>query len=324
MSRLKKYYFLSTIISITILNTINCYDTKSDDDACYRECEGTTFGCKTKLIYWNGEDVEGVYKLNNGIINITCTFDSLPRSVNVRWKFKRSPYVLSDSSVNNYIGNDNVYEKLKCHQLEYTHSCNVSPDHVQRAFSTCVLNVANIDMTGFYKCEAIDTNSGIVLAQSNEIAVKVIGIQSVRIYESKLIPQKSGYVQLEICANSLPRISWLTNSVVLQPEESKHLFSSSPITKIPNINEDTKIIPRMQPLNALEKSDPFCYYAQLFISNVDKQIENLKVSLAIEAEVEIRHLNIKIEDVKENSGMINNCYNKFNVLTVIAFLFLMI
>uniref|UniRef100_A0A0K0DVK3 Ig-like domain-containing protein n=1 Tax=Strongyloides stercoralis TaxID=6248 RepID=A0A0K0DVK3_STRER len=249
-------------------------------DECYKNCEKTKLGCKTRLVKSNIKSESGVYKLNEGILNFTCLFESLPGVVNIKWKFKKSPNVLNYSPGNIHeINNDReVYKNIKCDQLKYSHDCSGNTEgHL--SFSNCLLEVRDIRMTGYYKCEAVDSLTGQILSTGIETKVRVIGLQSIDVVKSRLVPFKSGYVQIKVCANSYPFITWILKDTILQPTESKYHYSSSKMSNVPFYNIDDKENLSFQNIKNISLSDPFCYYVQLFINNVNKDIEDLHVGV---------------------------------------------
>lgn len=56
-----------------------------------------------------------------------------------------------------------MYKNIKCDQLKYSHDCSGN-DKGHLSFSNCILEVRDIRMTGYYKCEAIDSLTGQVLS----------------------------------------------------------------------------------------------------------------------------------------------------------------
>uniref|UniRef100_A0A0N4ZUU8 Ig-like domain-containing protein n=1 Tax=Parastrongyloides trichosuri TaxID=131310 RepID=A0A0N4ZUU8_PARTI len=267
-----------------------------ENDECQKNCEGTRFGCKTKLLKSSGEQESGVYKLNQDYINLTCLFESLPRLVDIKWKFKPDSDILniqkSLQKSSNY-GNE-MYRKLKCDQLKFSHDCKGGADgHL--SFSNCILKLNDIRMSGYYKCDAVNPSTGQTLAEGINTKVRVIGIQSIDVVETRLISGHSGFVEVKICANSVPSISWIIDSTILQPGESKTRYSSSQYSKYQfhNMKETNETM--FVKAKDRENIDPFCNYVQLFISNVEEEIENLQIGVQNDSGYYIKNLNLKME-----------------------------
>uniref|UniRef100_A0A0K0FI29 Ig-like domain-containing protein n=1 Tax=Strongyloides venezuelensis TaxID=75913 RepID=A0A0K0FI29_STRVS len=284
-------YFLSFIL-------INIVVFSKQSDECYQNCENSKLGCKVRLLKSNGKSQSGIYRINEGLLNFTCLFESLPRVVNIKWKFKSSPNVLNENNLpdNGYQSDDDrkVYKSIKCDQLKYSHDCSVgSEGHL--SYSNCLLEVRDVRMTGYYKCEAVNPLTNQVLGTGVESKIRVIGLQSVDVVESRLFYQKSGYVQVKVCANSYPSITWILRSTILQPGESKQYYSSSKISNVlfKNLNdkEDNVVV---QSLKNMSQHDSYCHYVQLFVSSVREEIEDLHVGVTNDNGYSLVKLNLKI------------------------------
>lgn len=144
----------------------------------------------------------------------------------------------------------------------------------------------------------------------------MIGLQSVEVVNSRLVSLKSGYVQIKVCANSYPFITWILKDTILQPNESKYYYSSSKMSNVPFYNINKNEDKNFQSIKNLSLSDPYCYYVQLFISNVNKDIEDLHVSISNDIGNSLVKLNLQIEN-KNSSNR-----NKIKTTVIILFVYI--
>ncbi|GMR55112.1 hypothetical protein PMAYCL1PPCAC_25307, partial [Pristionchus mayeri] len=233
---------LRIILFSSLLSLVSAYES-----SCTSDCSATSVPrCGVWMNSERIKEADGIYKLNEGVMNVSCSFSSLPGPSSISWLHR--PSSLS------------TWMPFTCSSKDEQISC--SPSSAQTVSSVCILRTSALNMTGSYKCEAVvDTGSDNAKASSSEVSISVEGIESVQIVDKSLVDDRQGYVEAKICANPQPEVWWSTGGEgLLKPGQSLSNYASSHLAKT---------LVRENPSGPASPL-PYCYQVRLIVNRVNK------------------------------------------------------
>ncbi|KAF8358352.1 zig-9 [Pristionchus pacificus] len=236
--------FPLSMIRIILISLVISLATADESSSCTSPCSKTSLPqCGMWLNSERMTEAAGIYELGEGIMNVSCSFSSLPRPSIISWLHRPSP--------------SSSWIPFTCSTKDENISCSTTSE--QKVSSLCILRTSLLNMTGSYKCEASTLNDD-SKASSSEVSISVVGIESVQIAEKSLRPGHSGFVEVKVCANPQPEIWWSTSEGLLKPGQTLSNFASSHLAK-----STVKTLP-----NGPASPIPYCYQARLVVATVNK------------------------------------------------------
>ncbi|KAI6181982.1 Ig-like domain-containing protein [Aphelenchoides fujianensis] len=156
------------------------------------------------------EAQSGLYDLNNGQLELECSFLSLPTEVHVHWKFKPKGATHWTAA------------PCTTHQK---HQCNASALGEHRTTSTCG---GSPSLSGSYRCQ---TNFQDELIYGTESVIEVVGLgEQFAVVEKKTREREAGFIEIEVCGNPKPQLFFVSDRLVLQPGDSAAGYAASPLS----------------------------------------------------------------------------------------------
>uniref|UniRef100_A0A914EJY2 Ig-like domain-containing protein n=1 Tax=Acrobeloides nanus TaxID=290746 RepID=A0A914EJY2_9BILA len=218
--------------------------------------------CKVVIEKDTMKEIRGIYKILNGIINMTCAINSLPTPVNILWKYRPKT--------------ENKFISVPCGNEQKTESCNVNENGEHHTVGHCSVPTNHLTLSGFYRCEALQSNG--ILVASNESEIEIIGIEYTNKVQDRLVIGEDGYIDVKICANPQPELFWvLPQGQIIQPGHGQLRFSASNIW-----HDQNKPVEKDGPSERI----PYCYRNKLIIGSVAK--EDKEIFLIVRNEGETR------------------------------------
>jgi len=175
----------------------------SGDKSCETKCSDEKFPrCGAWIDSDNNQLATGVYLLDEGYVNLTCTVNSLPRPTTIRWYFE-------PEFANGPVG-DRI--PLTCSSLRTSTECKHNDFGEHKVISVCLLKITRLEQTGSYFCSGqLEKYED---AESSKIRVHAFGIANISLYEKSeyfniLEYGKIGRIRIKICANPKPHLVWV-------------------------------------------------------------------------------------------------------------------
>jgi hypothetical protein len=263
-------FVIFTFIVLKFAAHIGNVQAEACRSVCYNEQKPK---CGITLEESSIADIEGIYELLDGLINLKCSFKSLPTPVQVHWKYRPK--------------GDTKFHDIPCGNQRKTEECNFNGQGEHLTLAACAVRANWLNLTGMYRCEATQS-SGTFLA-SDQADIEVIGIESIERKALKLRYGERGYIAIQVCANPKPQLFWhLPNGDILQPSQSAGKYSVSAIVNARTENDKPE-----WPSQYLQ----YCYRNKIVIADVDRMDHNIALLVQNEAESQKATLDLRVWDV---------------------------
>ncbi|CAD6184967.1 unnamed protein product [Caenorhabditis auriculariae] len=216
--------------------------------------------------------VSGTYQLNSGVVEMFCSFSSLPEPVTVQWMFRPSEGLPQ-------------WREFACASKEEKKICKSEEKLVE---SRCTLRTNQLQMSGSYRCYATIPNQveARYKAYSSEFNVNVVGIEEPKLIDYHLPYHREGHIELEVCANPRPELFWVTEEGILRPQERSHRFATTSL--LPR-----KVIPRAGgPATSL----PYCYATRMIVHRSHAN-DTFRLVVRGELETKMERINVRVVNV---------------------------
>ncbi|KAK0416519.1 hypothetical protein QR680_012538 [Steinernema hermaphroditum] len=177
---------------------------------CNSTCH--SYECEIWLESDFSRDKSGVYPLSENAVEISCSFLSLAKSVDIEWQFKGR--------------RDREWKTAACNDFSIlTEKCEVNDNFEHNFTKTCNVQLNELSNSGIFRCKALNEHGK--SAVSAETTLHIHGIESPRIVESHLPFGRPGFVEAEVCANPLPRVYWLSRHLIVGDADSQGPYAAS-------------------------------------------------------------------------------------------------
>ncbi|KAI6202982.1 hypothetical protein M3Y94_00503700 [Aphelenchoides besseyi] len=233
------------------------------------------------------EPKSGLYDLHKSHLNFTCSFLSLPTTVNVHWKFKPKG------------GSHWQHAPCKKHQ---EHTCNATLLGEHRTLSRCTGKV-HTNSSGSYRCEAKFDDE---LVYGSENIVEILGLSVFEVVENHFVKNQPSYIEVELCANPQPILFFINDDLILQPGESSVNYAASPLSKALKLLNKT---------TGVHGWDLACYRSRLLISSFDDNDRYWRAQ-ALSADYS------KTIDLSRSSSPNSNIFNSLLFTLLVSSLFI--
>ncbi|CAJ0560640.1 unnamed protein product, partial [Mesorhabditis spiculigera] len=240
------------------------------DSSCYSECkQDRSPMCGVWLEKEENAAAAGTYQLNAGVVNMSCEFTSRPAPAQVIWQHRPS-----DEIGGNWID-------FACSTKDENKICSQDVEH--RVTSQCILRITSLNSTGKYRCQGIVQDSP-KKAFSSEIVVNVAGIEKIEKVDSQLTVGQAGFIEVEICANPKPEVTFLVNGQLLGTGEADGKAAVSLLRQL-------KIRTRN---DGPARPKPYCHSIRLMLARVEAT-DSVSVIVRNEGETRTEPLQLNLK-----------------------------
>lgn len=105
--------------------------------SCISTCSESSFPhCGSWIAYDNAKDAAGVYLRNFGFVNLTCSVNSLPKPVTIKWMFRAN--------------GASTAQETTCASVRTVTECKFNDVGEHKVLSTCMVNVTQLEQAGDY------------------------------------------------------------------------------------------------------------------------------------------------------------------------------
>ncbi|CAJ0574412.1 unnamed protein product, partial [Mesorhabditis spiculigera] len=224
------------------------------DSSCYSECkQDRSPMCGVWLEKEENAAAAGTYQLNAGVVNMSCEFTSRPAPAQVIWQHRPS-----DEIGGNWID-------FACSTKDENKICSQDVEH--RVTSQCILRITSLNSTG-----------------NSEIVVNVAGIEKIEKVDSQLTVGQAGFIEVEICANPKPEVTFLVNGQLLGTGEADGKAAVSLLRQL-------KIRTRN---DGPARPKPYCHSIRLMLARVEAT-DSVSVIVRNEGETRTEPLQLNLK-----------------------------
>lgn len=278
--RLKNFVFyciivLENLLSVVIHSATVPTDEKSCDTRCsnYGKTDKSTPECGVWAQADNMKSMAGVYILNSGYANFTCTITSLPKPANVRWLFQAD--------------GDDQFRQLECDSMRIHNHCKFNSLGEHKVTSVCLLSIRDLEQSGIYKCTG--SVPGKTAAHSSQAHLKIHGISNFTSMDNKVVYGKTANVDVQVCAYPKPDLTWIhdLSGTSITSGHSSGKYSATPLYQM------------LEPRGEYEpvRSHRYCYVGRLIIGKANSTDRYFTVTASNSVEMQQIKLKINLSGV---------------------------
>uniref|UniRef100_A0A1I7XZK3 Ig-like domain-containing protein n=1 Tax=Steinernema glaseri TaxID=37863 RepID=A0A1I7XZK3_9BILA len=253
---------------------------------CNSTCH--SYECEIWLESDYSRDKSGVYPLSENAVEISCSFLSLAKSVDIEWQFKGR--------------RDREWKTAECNEFSIlTEKCEVNDNFEHNFTKTCNVQLDDLSNSGIFRCKAVNEHGK--SAVSAETTIHVHGIGTPRVVESDLPFGQPGFVEAEVCANPLPRVYWSSRNYIVGDSESQGPYAVSALKH-----------DRPDRSYSADYSS-YCYRSRLIVARVTKDEAHLSLTVTTDSDYKQMGLPLHVQSLRRNGApTVASCFFAFFVL----------